>query len=106
MEDTANKWEFEQNYGKILAMIMVTAVKEIEAQTGRRVITLVIPKPANWEKPDIHTTMQVRLGESVHNSPRSVTRCRYHGNKSSNWFYDWFKRMGTKKPATPEPAGG
>ena len=105
MEDKANKWEFEQNYGKILAMIMVTAVKEIEAQTGRRVITLVIPKPANWEKPDVHTTMQVRLDDSIHNSPRN-TRCRYHGNKSGNWFKDWFNQIRTKKPATPEPAGG
>jgi hypothetical protein len=61
MENTDNKWEFEQNYGKILSMIMVTAVKEIESQLGRKVVSLTIPKPAVWNDPDKQPTMNVRI---------------------------------------------
>ena len=93
MEDTvnagiANKWEFEQNYGKILAMIVVMAVREIEEQTGRQVLSLTIPKPANWENPDKHTTIIVRLGNRL--GKRVYT---YHGSKG-NWFKNWFNPLG------------
>ena len=102
---TEYRWEFEQNYGKILATIIVETVREIEERTGRRVMTLVVPKPATWNDPDKHPNIQVRLGDSVQTSPRN-TRCRYHGNKG-NWFMDWFRQAIPKKPkATPEPAGG
>ena len=41
--DAANFWAFEKDYGKILAMVVVTAVREIEAQTGRKVLSLTVP---------------------------------------------------------------
>lgn len=61
VENAANKWEFEQNYGKILAMVITSAVKEIEAETGRKVISLTIPKPANYDIPEKQPTIHVRL---------------------------------------------
>ena len=99
--DAANFWAFEKDYGKILAMVVVTAVREIEAQTGRKVLSLTVPKPANWEIPDKHTTISVKLG----NHPGKRV-CTYHGSKG-NWFYDWFKKKKRdERSAMPEPAGG
>ena len=64
-------WEFEQNYGKILAAIMVSAVREIESGTGRKVLSLTIPKPAVW---NLFRKVQLRLSFSHRNTPPVAQR--------------------------------
>jgi hypothetical protein len=91
VENTTNNWEFEQNYGKILAAIVVSAVRDIEAATGRKVLSLTVPKPAVWADPDKQPTINVRLYHKE-KSPQP-TKCSYHGSKG-NWFYDWFAGKG------------
>ena len=79
MKNTDNKWECEQNYGKILAMIMVTAVREMEAELGRKVVSLTIPKPAVYNDPDKQPTINVRISLSS-TKPRKP-KCTYDGSK-------------------------
>ena len=59
-----------------------------------------VREPTNWKNPDKHTTISVRLGTLP-----GKRVCTYHGS-NGNWFCDRFKRVGTKKPATPKPVGG
>ena len=77
MENTDNKWAYEKGYGKILAATAATAIREIESQTGHKVLSLTIPKPACYDDPTKQQAIFVRL--SFREKESGKAQCHFQG---------------------------
>ena len=74
LEFTKTHWK---EYGKLLAAIASTAVKEIESATGHKVLSMSIPKPASFDHPDKQPAISVRLGRLPRVHPSVQAKCLY-----------------------------
>jgi len=71
MEDTKgmSKREFKKSYGRLMASIITSAVTEIDAAMGRKVLSLTVPKPNYYENPDKDPHIAVKF-EATPQPPR------------------------------------
>ena len=96
---TKDHWK---EYGKILATIASTAVREIESATGHKVLNLTIPKPASFDNPDKQPTINVRLGRLPHVNPSVKAKCRYDDGSQCAFYVTGIQDI----KSDDEPAGG
>ena len=96
---TRSHWK---EYGKLLATIASTAVREIESATGHKVMNLTIPKPASFANPDKQPTINVRLGRLPRVNPSVKAKCRYDDGSQCAFYVTGIQDI----KSDDEPAGG